>query len=296
MTTTSLTPTERVGSRAVSSRLAVAWQHPDSRLIEPVGVLSCDDEGFAFGYLAQVARVDGFRPFIGFPDLGRRYRSPRLFPIFAQRVMRPGRPDYRRHLQTLSLDPDANQWEVLARSQGQRQGDGIRLFAEPDVRPEGRTSATFFVSGLRYRAQQSPEVEAAVSGLAAGDQLALRPEPDNPSDPRALLLTDGGEVALGWVPHVLLDYVRTTMGMPEPSIVTVLAVQPPTAIPSYRLLVRLTGHFAPGGQAFDGPQWELAETAEDEEDARVAGERLADLEAGRTTAVAADEVARALDL
>jgi hypothetical protein len=174
--------------------------------------------------------------------------------------MRPGRPDYRRRLETLSLAPDAEPWDVLARSQGQRQGDGIRLFAEPDVQPGGRTSATFFVSGLRHRAQQSLDVEPAVSGLTAGARLGLRPEPSNPADPRALLLTDSGGVALGWVPHVLLDYVWATMGMPEPCVVTVLAVQPPTAIPSYRLLVRLTGHF-PGGRAFGGPQWALAEAS-----------------------------------
>jgi hypothetical protein len=243
-----------------ASQLAVSWQHPVSRLIEPVGLLTCDDDGFAFGYLARADLVDGFRPFLGFPDLGRRYISPRLFPIFAQRIMRPGRPDYRRHLETLSLAPDAEPWDVLARSQGQRQGDGIRLFAEPDVRPDGGTSATFFVSGLRYRAQQSPEVEPAVSGLTAGDQLGLRPEPSNPTDPRAMLLTEKGGVAVGWVPHVLLAYVRTTTAGPEPSVITVLAVQPPAAIPSYRLLVRLTGHF-PGGQAFGGPQWELAEAS-----------------------------------
>jgi PHD/YefM family antitoxin component YafN of YafNO toxin-antitoxin module len=41
---------------------------------------------------------------------------------------------------------------------------------------------------------------------------------------------------------------------------------------------------------------ECYEAMVDAEDARVAGERLADLEAGRTTAVAADEVARALGL
>lgn len=41
---------------------------------------------------------------------------------------------------------------------------------------------------------------------------------------------------------------------------------------------------------------ERYEAMVDAEDARVALERLADLDAGRTTAVPADEVARALDL
>ncbi len=182
---------------ALSTRPAVSWQHPASRLIEAVGLLTCDDGGLAFGYLARADLVDGFRPFLGFPDLERRYVSPRLFPTFAQRIMRRGRPDYRCHLETLSLDPGA--------------------------------------------------------------------------DPRALLLTDAGGVALGWVPHVLLDYVRTTTGMPEPSVVTDEA----------------TDHLVPE---------DIPDEVADEQDALVAAERPADLASGRTKAVPADEVARMLGL
>jgi hypothetical protein len=80
----------------------VTWQHPYTRSIRPAGVLTCGTEGFTFAYVAradevdEVDEVDGFQPFMGFADLHRRYTSPQLFPLFAQRVMRatglPGLP------------------------------------------------------------------------------------------------------------------------------------------------------------------------------------------------------------
>lgn len=75
-------------------RLAVTWQHPDSRAIQPVGMLEHDGDRYHFHYIRRAQYVEDFRPFLGFPDLGRAYTSAHLFPIFAERVMDARRPDY----------------------------------------------------------------------------------------------------------------------------------------------------------------------------------------------------------
>jgi hypothetical protein len=244
------------------SRLAVAWQHPSTRSIEPVGLLTCDEAGFMFAYLARASTVEGFQPFLGFPRLDRAYVSPRLFPIFSQRVMRPRRPDYPRHLSVLGLAPDADAWSILGRTQGQRHGDGVRLYAEPHVDPDGSTRATFFVSGVRHRLRQDGAVEEALARLQASDALMLVPDPDNAVDPRALLVADGEGQPLAWVPNVLLPYVRTLRSTADVTV-SVASVHGPDVVPSFRLLVTMTGRVPREYRAFSGPAWELAAGAPD---------------------------------
>jgi hypothetical protein len=237
------------------TRLAVTWQHPINRRHEPVGLLTDEGGVFRFRYLARADRVEGFQPFLGFPDITGDYVAQRLFPLFAQRVMSPSRPDYPRYIEALWLPPDATAWAVLARSQGQREGDGIRVFVEPLVDEDGSTRSTFLVHGVRHRLRQDPRVEAALAALAQGEDLVLIDEPDNPADPRAVLITDQGRIPLGWVPSVLLPYVHTALAVGATSV-RVEKVNDSNTPPGYRLLVTLHGRVPPGYRAFDGPGWE----------------------------------------
>ena len=123
-------------STKVARRLVVAWQHPEERSIQPVGLLTWDGIGFKFAYIRNVLSVRDFRPLLGFEDLYRSYYSEDLFPLFAQRAMDPRRPDYQRYVQTLGLEGDPSPWEQIARSQGRREGDTIQLF------PSQRSTAT----------------------------------------------------------------------------------------------------------------------------------------------------------
>jgi len=235
------------------TRLAVTWQHPVNRRHEPVGLLVCDDRGFQFRYLRRADEVEGFQPFLGFDDLDRVYSAPRLFPLFAQRVMSPSRPDFPRYLRSLLLTPSATERDILARSQGQREGDGIRVFVEPAVDDSGRTEATFLVHGVRHRLHADPRVEQVLRALVPDEQLRLVDEPDNPADPRAVLVSHRSGVALGWVPSVLLAYVHVV----SEAQVRVLHANGPDVPPGYRLIVRLNGRVSPGYRAFDGPAWAL---------------------------------------
>lgn len=257
MSTSTLSVEARLDEGTSAERLAVAWQHPLNRRIEPVGVLTCTAAGFSFSYLRSAAEVDGFLPFFGFPQLDRRYESATLFPLFAQRVMRASRPDYGHYLRALWLDDDASEWSILGRSQGQREGDGIRVFPEPSVEEDGRTMSTFFVSGLRYRMMSDPRVERALEALAVGDRLTLHDEPANPADARALLVEERTGVDLGWIPSVLLDYVHAVRSASRPAV-TVTTTNRADVPPGYRLLVTLDGVLPSGYRVFTGTEWALA--------------------------------------
>lgn len=87
------------------SRLVVAWQHPQTRLISAVGMLDVETERYRFRYLRRAIRTTDFRPFLGFREFERTYLSDELFPLFQQRVMNPRRPDYERYIRSLSLPP-----------------------------------------------------------------------------------------------------------------------------------------------------------------------------------------------
>lgn len=236
------------------TRLAVTWQHPHSRRHEAVGMLSCDDHGFHFRYLRRAEGVQGFQPFLGFEELGRTYSSPRLFPLFTQRIMRASRPDFPKFLESLRLTDEANDWQILARSQGQREGDGIRVLMEPGVDVSGNTNAIFLVHGVRHRLNDDPGVDTVLSMLKHGDQLKLVNEPLNPVDSLAILVSNDGGTTLGWVPSVLLPYVHRAQESGALQV-TVLQSSGPTVPPGYRLLVEVSGRVLPGYRPFDGPDW-----------------------------------------
>ncbi len=239
-----------------ASRLIVTWQHPQSRAHEAVGVLDCRDDAHEFRYLRRALTVDGFQPFLGFAELDRAYRSRQLFPLFSQRVMRESRPDYRRHLDALYLPHDAKAWQVLERSQGQREGDEIRVFLEPSIGVDGWSENTFLVHGVRHRLMQDPSgVERALSALRQGEVLQIVPEPDNPADSRAVLVSAISGTALGWVPTVLLDWVAVLLGASDVDA-RVVHVNNHDGPPGYRLLVRLAGTVPHDWRPFSGPGWE----------------------------------------
>lgn len=238
-------------------RLAVTWQHPWTRRTTAVGLLTHVDPTYRFCYLRSAGAVAGFEPFLGFPDLERRYEAMALFPLFAQRVMRRSRPDFDRYRQALRLEADASDWSILGRSQGAREGDGIRVFPEPDVDKAGLTTSTFFVNGLGARMREDPRVKPALVGLVVGDRLRLLDDRATAEGARALLVVERTGVALAWVPGVLLSHFDTirSHGAPELSVVDTNGLDVP---PAYRLLVVLRGAAPVGYLPFDGPEWSRA--------------------------------------
>jgi hypothetical protein len=248
-------------------RLVVTWQHPDKRLIEPIGVLDYDGHLYRFGYIRHALSVRDFRPLLGFTDLYREYASDKLFPLFAQRVMDPRRPDYERYVRRLGLDEDSSPWEQIARSQGRRQGDTIQLLPEP-VNEHGVITGRFLVHGVRYvpgpsrmldgRAVQvdSEQVEEALAALRPGDALGIVSEPDNQVNSLALMVLAEHHTPVGWIPNLLLEDMHRLMARADVSV-TVEHVNGPDAPWHLRLLARLTARRAGDFAFFTGEQWEL---------------------------------------
>jgi len=252
----------------VARRLAVAWQHPETRAISPVAVLNFDGHSYSFVYVRRAIDVAGFRPLLGFPDLGRRYESGHLFPLFAQRVMDPRRPDHERYVQRLGLGADASPWEQMTRSGGGRHGDLLQLFPEPASLPDGSVSCAFLLHGIRHvhpgpivlgGQEFSPtadEVERRLATLSPGDLLRLVREDGNTWNLRAVVTAAADGYPLGWVPDLLLDDLYAMSGgCPEDVPVTVEQVNGPDAPPHMRVLARLTARPVPGYVPFSGPAW-----------------------------------------
>jgi hypothetical protein len=237
-------------------RFAVAWRNTERRRISPVAVLDYDGRKYRFEYLPTLSNVEGFRPFIGFPDLDRIYEAERLWPFFALRVMDRRRPDFPRYVGWLGLPLDATQVDILSRSGGERKGDAVQVIEQPSVDRAGATESIFLVRGARYATSQYSSTSAA-EALEPGSPLSIVSDLSNPTNPSALLIaTETGQL-IGWVPDLLINYVRIVLD----AHLVVLRNNGPDSPWHLRLLVRLTGHTEPGYQAFAGPTWPDVDTA-----------------------------------
>jgi hypothetical protein len=230
-------------------RLVVAWQHPVSRLIAPVGLLEHGAETYRFRYLRRAAELPDFQPFLSFPVWDRTYTSPWLFPLFAQRIMSPRRPDFQQFLRQLDLDENATPWEQLARSEGRSSGDTVQVFPIPSVRADGTTTCRLLVHGVRHveRGELPP--------LITGERLTLQDESDNRFNPEAVLVCTATGRRLGYVPDLLIEHLNVVRSSGRPLTLAVEHVNGAEAPPHLRLLVRLDGATPAGYRPMTGESW-----------------------------------------
>ncbi len=240
----------RTGQLSTDPGLIVAWQNPRTRKIAPVGLLNYLDGEYTFEYLRSAPNVEGFRPILGFRNFGGLYASDRLFPVFSQRVMGAGRPDFGRYLDLLGLSDEASPLGILGRSGGRREGDSLFLLQRPSVEQDGSSRAVFFVHGVRHVANANERVGT----LAEGEELALQAEPQNPVNGQALLVLTSKSAPVGYVPDLLLEYVHQLRRASTPKL-TVLQVNSEDSPPNLRLLVECTGELPSGYVPFSGGEW-----------------------------------------
>jgi HIRAN domain-containing protein len=240
------------------STLYLAWRQPSQRWW-PVGRLSYDGSEYVFAYTkgARSAADAGFRPLSSFPDLDEVYFSRELFPMFANRLPPPSRPDYEDFVEWLDLgSAEQDPMGMLARSGGQRETDMFEVFPAPVPAPGTRYESAFFVHGLRFR---GPDAEAAVRRLAPGDPLVLQADPENPHDPRALrVLSTLNGVHLGFVPRYLCEDIHTLQQAAgtEDLTVRVRRINVPPAPAQFRVLCEMSAPWPAGFQALAHPDFE----------------------------------------
>lgn len=259
-------------NHATSSRdLLVLWQHPETRAITVIGRLQYDGQTYSFGYTRGAAQIEGFRPLPGLRDLRSKYESDSLFPLFAQRVMDPSRPDYETYLSRLGLSPtDDTPWEQILRSSGRRAGDTLQFLAVPQFRG-GEVEATFLAHGVRHIPNKSLQLgsthtrisgaqhEGALAAISPGDRLCLVAERNNPVSDSATLLTTEGGMPLGYVPQVLAPGVKELMGTSRSLIVKALRVNGPEAPSHLRLVVHLQATVLNHSVFGNNGEWDLIE-------------------------------------
>lgn len=191
----------------MSRSLYVAWRAgtQENGHWGSVGRLDYTHGVFRFTYTLGAQTLLGFVPFAGMADLNEVYESNTLFPLFANRLLSPSRPEYESYLTWSGFDyrnpPDP--LAILGVTEGRRMTDALEVFPCPHPDVDGRYSCVFFLHGMRHLAASALE---HIAGLSAGTSLTLVPEPVNLHDPNAVVVYSGSTadgVKIGYVPRFL---------------------------------------------------------------------------------------------
>lgn len=179
----------------------LAWQDPKERNWHTVGRLSQDKDLFVFDYTLG-ARNESFIPFSGMEKLDMTYKSDRLFPLFANRVLNERRPEYKALLSWLGLSEDERSpLQVLARTGGIKSTDNLQIFPELDLSGSNPLELDFFVHGVRYVSESARQ---KIRSLKVGDKLLLMHDFQNETDSLALAVrTPSTPEILGYCPRYL---------------------------------------------------------------------------------------------
>lgn len=192
--------------------LFVAWHANDPPVWGPVGRLDYEpgpETGsglYRFQYMRGALSLAGFQPFEGMDDLNQVYESSELFPLFQNRMLPKGRSDFRDYLTWSGFDPDdpPEPLVILGRTEGRKQTDAVEMFPYPEPDSHGCYSNLFFAHGICY---MYPNAGPVLDGLRRGDDLEMRPHPQNPADQNAMAIFHSNTL-LGYVPRYLASDVK----------------------------------------------------------------------------------------
>ncbi len=170
----------------MKNALFVAWRSTDASTCRwgPVGRLDFHNGFFRFFYTRGARTLPGFSPFPGMPDLEQVYESKALFPIFANRMLPPKRPEYRDYLTWSGFNPETtpDPLAVLGVTEGRRATDKVEVFPCPE--PEaGRYRSKFFLHGVRHMPE---EARTLLGELRTGDSLGFMLDAANANDRQAV--------------------------------------------------------------------------------------------------------------
>lgn len=185
--------------RGHGTEFKVIWQDLATRSLHQIGWLVVTGGRTSFCYTEEARRLPNFRPLPVFPDFDREYKSSGLLPYFAGRLP----PDLREAIGSSELPPSERLPTELLAIAGEDVHEIVQIVPAPTERPDGTILHRALVSGVRHANDEDPDTtEQALARVAPGDQLMLRPEPDNPKDPLAVMVhSPQGQV--GWVPRYL---------------------------------------------------------------------------------------------
>ena len=194
--------------------LFVAWQQPDSKEWIPVAKLEFNEGKYAFSYTRGIFRAKNFGLFSGLQQIDSVYESPRLFPLFANRLISKSRPEFKDYLRWLGLsDMTDDPMAILALTGGIRGTDSIELFQPPEVSEHGEYKLEFFARSLSHLPGAAID---RIAALQKEERIFLMPDPQNDFDTKAVAMRTGTpSTFLGYCPKYYAQYLGTLLAHPE---------------------------------------------------------------------------------
>lgn len=226
--------------------LFLAWQDPDTRRWLPVGQLTHKNGRYRFGYTKGALVSKNFVPFGPMRDLRSVYESTELFPLFANRILSKNRPEYKQFLHWLNVPEDTvDQLSLLARTEGIRGTDSLRVFPCPERHGNGPYQVHFFSHGLRYLPSESLQ---AVEELKPGTRLYLMLDAQNEHDSCAIALrAEQPTLLVGYAPrYFAADFRKVLLGPSSETVQAFVERVNPGAPTQLRLLCRITAAWPKG--------------------------------------------------
>jgi hypothetical protein len=99
------------------------------------------------------------------------YKSKKLFPLFANRLMGKSRPEYNDYLKWLNLSQkNASPLSILSITGGIRKTDPLELFPCPSPNEKNQYEVEFFSRGIHYLPFEN---QKQINKLKPGDRLFL---------------------------------------------------------------------------------------------------------------------------
>lgn len=206
--------------------LFVAWRGTDPhRGWGPVGRLEHDGAVYRFCYTQGARTLHGFQPFPQMDDLGQVYESEELFPLFANRLLSPKRPEYEAYLRWGGFEPGTqpDPIAILGVTEGKRETDSIEVFPCPIPGADGCYLNKFFLHGLRWMPQAAHQ---RILRLADNERLFVMLDVGNKHDPNAVAIrTDEERTMIGYVPRYLAHDVWELLRQCQPDFIELFVQQ-----------------------------------------------------------------------
>jgi hypothetical protein len=182
-------------------------------------------------------------------DLEQVYRSEDLFPVFANRLLSPSRPEYEAYLRWGGFDPQhpPDPIAILGVTEGIRQTDSIEVFPCPIPDAEGCYLNKFFLHGIQW---MPPAARERISRLREEEELYVMLDSCNVCDPKAAAVRTGYEpTMIGYVPRYLASDVGRLLGECNPQFIRLIVDRVNRDAPwQQRLLCRMRACWPSGFQ------------------------------------------------
>jgi len=237
--------------------LFLAWQdRGPSRAWFPVGRLDVLPDRYRFRYIQGAERAHkgaGFEPVIDFPDLHGNYESDKLFALFQNRILTPGRQDFREYMRMLDLPDNAEPVEILEVGGGQRATDSFEVFPKIEKGPDDAFRCRFFLHGWSH---VNSAAQNRLDALTAGEKLYVSIELTNPVTQFAVQIQTVDYLMIGWAPRYLVaDLVAAIAKTSWRSEANVVRINPIPAPSKQRVLIEFRGNW-PDYEPMSGPDFQ----------------------------------------